>query len=200
MKFRLGFSLAAAAVLASRCAFAAVITVNNTGDAEVDTGQCTLREAIKAANNNAASGAMPGECAAGQASPTLDSIVFAIAGTGHTISPSTQLPSVSQKVTIDGGNNGSASDRVQISGGGAIEGGLQVEFTSEVTIKNFVINGFTGRQIGIFDGTSFVIEGCHLGVNTAGDAVVAGSGRGVDTSAYGSTSGRIGGTTVAQRN
>ncbi|HEX2465043.1 MAG TPA: CSLREA domain-containing protein [Thermoanaerobaculia bacterium] len=197
---RVGFSLAAAAALAAQGAFATLITVNSTADTEVDSGQCTLREAIKAANNNAQSGAMPGECAAGEASPTVDSIVFTIAGTGHTISPSSQLPSITQTVTIDGGNNGTATDRVQISGGGTVSSGLVAEFTSGVTIENFVINGFTSRQIGMFDATGFVVEGCYLGINPAGDAVVAGSGRGVDTSAFNSTSGRIGGPTAAQRN
>ena len=49
-------------------AFARTITVNSTADTAADDGVCTLREAIAAANTNAASGAMTGECAAGEAS------------------------------------------------------------------------------------------------------------------------------------
>lgn len=44
---------------------AANIDVNNNGDVIADDGNCTLREAIIAANDNTASGATPGECAAG---------------------------------------------------------------------------------------------------------------------------------------
>src|SRR5215471_16669020 len=45
---------------------AATIIVNSTADvANATDGLCTLREAIAAANNNVASGAVAGECAAG---------------------------------------------------------------------------------------------------------------------------------------
>lgn len=46
-------------------ASAAAITVNSFADVEADDGQCTLREAIEAANTDSASGALPGECPAG---------------------------------------------------------------------------------------------------------------------------------------
>jgi CSLREA domain-containing protein len=54
------------------------IVVNSTADVAANDGQCTLREAITAANTNTASGAMAGECAAGQALPTVDTITFDI--------------------------------------------------------------------------------------------------------------------------
>jgi CSLREA domain-containing protein len=86
---------AAALVLAGRGAGAATITVNGIADTIADDGVCTLREAIIAANTNASSGVMAGECAAGAASPAVDTIVFAIAGAGvQTVSPLSQLPSV----------------------------------------------------------------------------------------------------------
>lgn len=44
------------------------IIVNSTADVTANDGQCTLREAITAANNNATSGSSVGECAAGGAS------------------------------------------------------------------------------------------------------------------------------------
>ncbi len=43
----------------------AELTVNSTADLIADDGQCTLREAITAANTDTASGAMVGECDAG---------------------------------------------------------------------------------------------------------------------------------------
>ena len=55
---------------------AATITVNTTDDAIEDTGFCSLREAVIAANSNTASGATAGECAAGEAVPTVDDIII----------------------------------------------------------------------------------------------------------------------------
>ncbi len=57
-------------------AHAAGIVVNSTADVIADDGECTLREAIIAANTNTASGATAGECAAGEAAPTVDVITF----------------------------------------------------------------------------------------------------------------------------
>jgi CSLREA domain-containing protein len=53
---------------------ATTIAVNSTGDAAANDGTCTLREAITSANTNAPSGALAQECAAGAASPTVDTI------------------------------------------------------------------------------------------------------------------------------
>jgi CSLREA domain-containing protein len=49
----------------SPAARAVSITVNSTADTVADDGECTLREAIIAANTDAASGGAMGECAAG---------------------------------------------------------------------------------------------------------------------------------------
>ena len=60
---------------------AATITVN-TADLTVQSdsdGLCNLKEAIEAANNNLASGAISGECIAGEALPAVDVIVFDVA-------------------------------------------------------------------------------------------------------------------------
>ncbi|MBB6086981.1 choice-of-anchor Q domain-containing protein [Wenzhouxiangella marina] len=56
---------------------AATITVNTAEVlASADDGFCTLTEAVLAANSNTASGALPGECVAGEAVPVQDLIVF----------------------------------------------------------------------------------------------------------------------------
>ncbi|MGH2541541.1 MAG: CSLREA domain-containing protein, partial [Ardenticatenaceae bacterium] len=47
------------------------IVVNSTADVLADDGQCTLREAITAANTDTASGSMGGECAAGSGADTI---------------------------------------------------------------------------------------------------------------------------------
>src|SRR5450755_73640 len=76
---------------AASIARANTITVNSTADVIANDGQCTLREAIIAANTNTASGAMAGECAAGAAG--LDTIQFNIPGAGvQTITPTSIMP------------------------------------------------------------------------------------------------------------
>src|SRR4051794_20063200 len=71
-------------VLETRCV-PTVITVTGTGDTIAVDGVVTLREALTAANTDAAAGDAP----AGQAGPgTVDLIKFNIAGAGvHTITP-----------------------------------------------------------------------------------------------------------------
>ncbi len=53
----------------------ATIFVNSTQDVIADNGQCTLREAVIAANNNSPSGISPGECPSGN-SGVIDNIVL----------------------------------------------------------------------------------------------------------------------------
>src|SRR5947207_15233320 len=73
------------------------ITVTGTGDTVATDGIVTLREAITAANTNAASG----DAAAG--TPGLDTIDFNIPGAGvQTITPGTDLPTITDPVTIEG--------------------------------------------------------------------------------------------------
>ena len=53
-------------------AHAATITVNSTTDAIADNGECTLREAIIAANTDTASGVAAGECGAGAGADIIE--------------------------------------------------------------------------------------------------------------------------------
>lgn len=55
-------------------ASAATIVVTERADVVADDGRCSLREAVRAANANAPSGAKPGECVAGDPLPTVDVI------------------------------------------------------------------------------------------------------------------------------
>jgi CSLREA domain-containing protein len=78
---------------------ASSITVNSLSDvANGSDGLCTLREAITAANNNAASGVTGGECAAGSSSG-LDAINFSVTGT---IDLTAALPNISSDMTLNG--------------------------------------------------------------------------------------------------
>src|SRR5262245_41675183 len=93
-------------LLLPQAASAATITVNSAGDTAANDGACTLREAIDAANNDVAPGGMAGECAAGQDTPTVDTIAFNIAGAGpHVITPGTALPLLADPIEIDGGTD-----------------------------------------------------------------------------------------------
>jgi CSLREA domain-containing protein len=78
---------------------ASTINVNSTADvANSSDGLCTLREAITAANNNAASGGTAGECAAGSSSGS-DTINFSVTGA---ISLTSALPDITSDMTING--------------------------------------------------------------------------------------------------
>lgn len=117
---------------------AATITVTGTGDTIAVDGSCTLREALTAANTNAASGDCPGGMAG------LDQIHFAIGGGGaQGIVIDDQLPEIIDPVTIDGTTqpgfagtplihisgflfNGIAMFVVPITGGGSTFRGLRL--------------------------------------------------------------------------
>jgi len=79
----------------------ATIDVNSLADDEADDGQCTLREAIIAANSGNSSGSMPGECAGGEFDPVVDRIEFTDAVTG-TINLNSALPNVNDPIDLIG--------------------------------------------------------------------------------------------------
>ena len=71
-----GFALGIGVMTFRAGAAQATVIVNSTADVVADEGFCTLREAATAVNTQAASGATPGECAAGDAGST--SVIFAL--------------------------------------------------------------------------------------------------------------------------
>jgi CSLREA domain-containing protein len=77
-------------------AWASTITVNSLQDTTANDGLCMLREAITSANTDAASGAAPGECAAGSGS---DVIEVGVTGTVNLGGP---LPDLSSNIEIKG--------------------------------------------------------------------------------------------------
>src|SRR5690348_13326661 len=75
LPIRLALTSVLAAILSFKdLASAAQITVTMKDDVVADDGRCSLREAIDAANLDAPSGRTPGECVAGDRSPTVDVI------------------------------------------------------------------------------------------------------------------------------
>ncbi len=129
-----------------------VNTADDHDDGSCTLSDCTLREAINAANAN--SGA--------------DTIAFNIPGSGvHTINVHSALPALTDAVIIDGYTQPSASPNtlangdnavllIEINGASAGQGssGLQVA-TANCTIRGLVINNFSFR----FDSSSNTDDG-----------------------------------------
>jgi CSLREA domain-containing protein len=173
--------------------------VNSTADpgsGTCDASECTLREAIAAAN----------------AAPGADSIHFSIPGPGpHTIQPTSALPTITDPVTIDGTTEPdfAGAPIVEISGALApIEvAGLKITAGSS-TVRGLVINGFIhgtlninspdGEGIVLESGDGNVIEGNYLGTDVSG-TLDLGNHTGIRVSSF-SMNNTIGGATSAERN
>ncbi|MEO7323644.1 MAG: CSLREA domain-containing protein [Dokdonella sp.] len=218
---RRSFTIAAMGLnlmLTSPFAAATTITVNSITDVIANDGQCTLREAMNAANGNIASGAMPNECAAGQAAPIVDTIAFNIPGTGaHTIAPTSNLPEILEIVTIDGYTQPGASPNTLALGDNAAI--LIVLDASHVSGTLFGLHGgvFGGGDAGgsTFRGLSMqnLTAGSAFSISTsfgdgAHDIAIAGNFIGTDPNpgnqnaiyCISSSGWKIGGSTPAARN
>jgi hypothetical protein len=173
----------------------AIYTVNAVGDdADGGTpadpagpdGTVSLREAILAAN----------------ATPGLNTIAFNIPGTGvQTISLLSALPTVTNPVIIDGTSQGLSTTPLIVLDGtsaGAAVNGLTIT-AGNSTVKDLVIDNFTGAGIALQTGGGNVIAGDYIGVDSTGAAAAANGGAGITISG-GSSSNTIGGTTAAASN
>ena len=165
------------------------ITVNSTSDVANGTdGLCTLREAIIAANNNAASGPTTGECVAGSSSgsDTID-----LSGLSGTITLTDVLPTISSDVTINGPGSSSltvfrdsanfdgfdidSSATVTISGL-TVQGGAPATYTGisnsgTLNLTSCSVNGF-GRGVMNNGYLSLTISGCVISGNTNGGGIL----------------------------
>ena len=171
-----------------------VNTTADTDDASCDPspGDCTLREAINAAN----------------ADPNLNTIKFALPDPPFkiTVTDPTAFPEIDQDVIIDGDTQSGTpgSPVVQLDGsaqsttsiGLDVQGGLDGS-----TIRGLSVTGF--KRAGIrLEGPPSVVEGSYLGL--APNGAVAGNGSGSVSSDGGiiinSDHNLIGGSTPATRN
>ena len=180
---RLPIAAAALLALAPAGAGASTITVNSTGDTAANDGTCTMREAITAANGNASSGALAGECAAGQADPTVDLIQFAIAGAGpHVISPGSPYTEIDEVVTIDGGTDavpGPGADEIRLDGAGAGPAfGLDVR-ADGVTVDSLTITRFS-NGIQLFEVDGATVRDSNLGTDSTSAPGLGNGGRGIE--------------------
>jgi CSLREA domain-containing protein len=184
-----------------------VSTAEDSDDASCSpppNGDCTLREAINAANNN----------------DGRDIIAFNIPGDGvHTITPATPLPPMTDAAVIDGytqpgtrintatqGTN--AVLRIEIDGRqiDSQDSGLHDAHGQGTVFRGLVINNFKrGAGITVWAGVGLeptVVEGNFLGVDPSGTTAKANytGVTGVFTTGTGAASIRIGGATPAARN
>ncbi len=186
-----------------------IITVTGTGDDIANDGVVTLREAITAANTDQPSGDAPA------GSPGANEIDFDIPGTGvHTITLTTNLPTITSPLTIDGftqpgaSPNTGATDqpdnaamRIQLDSAQQVVGTAIEISASDCVVRGLSITNVTffGDGFGIkIDPTSSGdrIEGDFLGVGP--DGSTAGNDyNGVDVQGPNTT---IGGEAAADRN
>jgi CSLREA domain-containing protein len=176
------------------------ITVNSTLDvANSSDGFCTLREAISAANNNAASGATPGECVAGSSSGS-DTIVMS--ATTGTINLASALPDISSDMVI----NGPGADLLTVqrsTAGGTPEFRIfSINSATTVTISGLTIsNGdvhtlLDARGGGVKNEGTLTLSNCKVLGNLA---AVGGGIANLGTSLT-LTNCNVGGTSVGQPN
>jgi CSLREA domain-containing protein len=205
------------AALAFAPAQAATVTVTTTADVAADDGQCTLREAIVATNSNLPSGALAGECVAGEA--PLDTIYFAIPGAGpHTIFVGNALPVITAPLFIDGWSQpGTQVNTIQdLQGWNAVHmvriDGSQSSMASKPGLS-LLGPGASGSIIRGLEIANFVSAGCcadngiYLAgatqdVEILGNLIHAHQSRGILTLGQGSNHGnlRIGKPGAANRN
>ena len=166
-------------------------TVTNTND----SGAGSLRQAILDAN----------------ATTGADTINFAIPGTGaHTIAPDTELPQITDPVSINGYSQPGAQPNTRAVGSGAI---LEIELSgadavsgaglyitaANSTIKGLVINRWThGIIIGASNATGNEVVGNYIGTDATGTKDLGNSADGVYIGE--APDNTIGGAAVAGRN
>jgi CSLREA domain-containing protein len=174
MKKRLSLVLVCLGLLiCASGASAATITVNSTADTAANTGTCTLREAIVAANTDTASGGAAGECAAGSGT---DTIGFSASFNGEladtiAVTVGMGLPLITQPVTIAGGNCGSPKPCTGIDANGAT--GLDID-AADVSISGLAIFDASGSSsVAIFgsDDPGLVVRNTWLGMSLDQTAV-----------------------------
>jgi parallel beta-helix repeat protein len=195
IRVALGLGLASQILIAAGISAAIFVVVN-----PADSGPGSLRDAITTANTN----------------PGPDTITFDIPpAAGNTILLQSELPDITEALTIDGytqpgaspntlTNGNDATILIQLSGFILSSGnGFHLK-SSGSTVRGLAIIGFAnggtlnnGDAVFINGGDSNAVEGCFLGLDLSGTNGLPNL-RGVE--ALGGTGNRIGGATPGQRN
>jgi CSLREA domain-containing protein len=166
-----------------------VNSVNDPGDGTCDATECTLHEAVAAAN----------------LAPGTDTIRFAIPGAGvHTINPDMPIPLITDPLIIDGTTQPgyAGTPLIELDGTGVIA--PQVEYKVGIniisggsTVRGLAINRFDYGGVGILSGNGNVIESNVIGTNPAGTMALPNL---YGVIIYQSSNNTIGGTTAAKGN
>jgi len=168
----------------------------NAGNARCDTAaasgnQCTLRAAIEEANAHAGA----------------DVIKFNITSSSKVIRPAQELPTITQKLTINGYSQpGAAPNSLSVGDNAVVKivldganaanaNGLFVQ-ANGVLIKGLVIENFDGEAVEV-RGSNDTIAGCFIGVDSTG---VNAAGKGGGIFVVDSATTTVGGATPAARN
>ncbi len=177
---------------------AATITVNTTADDDTVNGNCTLREAIQAANTDTAVDA----CTAGSGT---DTIAFAIPGAGlHTIAPTSQLPTITAPVILDGTTQAGASCttagglKIELNGAGTGGGAGLFVTAGNSTVKGLVINRFLSNGVLLLTNGGNTVSCNYIGTDVVGTTDLGNAGNGVAVGD--SPNNIIGGTTASAGN
>jgi hypothetical protein len=186
---------------------AATITVTSTAYGNLADGTCNLFEAVQAANNNTPNF----DCPAGEPSPTMDTIVFAIPGSGVRTITQTVALSPTESVIIDGFTQPGAAPNTNTPAQGGLNGSLRIELVATsnanvsatlgagqvLTLRGLVMRGGLSAAV-LMNGGRLDLEGCYVGTTADG---LAGSGSTpVGVSLAGLAALRIGGTAPGERN
>lgn len=172
-------------LFSSSQAHAATITVNSTADDQDNDGECTLREAIGAANTDTESGVTSGECVAGSGTDTINFDITSNEGAGpHTISPASALPAITDPVNINGYSETGASVNtspspeplntvimIELDGSAAPldTTGLQFDTGSDdSSIRGLSVTSWDGDGIGLMDFTGLEVQGNFIGTGPDG--------------------------------
>jgi CSLREA domain-containing protein len=122
-------------------ASAASITVNSFTDVVADDGKCTLREAIKAANQDNPSGSMPEECPAGSGAD-----VVSLPAGMYLLSPGSAMHLNSEMEIV-----GEGQAITTIHGLGATQIFYRSSSPSHVTIRDLTLQGGAASSGGAFE-------------------------------------------------
>ena len=167
-----------------------VNTADDHDDGLCDAGDCTLREAINAANANMG----------------VDTILFNIPGAGvRTILPIAVLPTITDPVTIDGTTQPGFAGLplIELNGqttgiGDGVDGNGLTITSGGSTIRSLVVRSFGQFGITLEMNGGNILEGNFLGTNSSGTARGFNINEGL--AIIFSSNNLIGGTTALARN
>lgn len=136
----------------------------NVNDGVCDTDpvaggdQCTLRAAIEQAN------------AVDPSEPAPKILVSLSTQSSSRIAPTSALPKITRSMVLDGTGGAGGFTEVDGASAGVLVDGLRIE-AEEVTVRGWVINGFSGNGIRVTGGGGHMIQGNRIGYSSDGTAL-----------------------------